>query len=85
MKEGCGTMKELTYLWKSLTPYCRWCLVEEAFRMKQNIENGQGVLTKMPSQDETLALRLLPEDDIPTFEEFLEGWEKEHAERNANI
>ena len=85
MREGCGTLTELTYLWKSLTPYCRWCLVEEAYRMKQNIENGYSILTEMPSQDETLALRILPEEDIPTFEETLEVWNKKQAERNNGI
>lgn len=65
MKEGCGTLKELTVLWKSLNPYCRWILVEEAYRMKQNCENGFTTFTEMPSQAETLSLRALPEKDVP--------------------
>lgn len=57
MKEGQGTLKELTALWRQLDPRGRWLLVETAYGELQNMKHHPECRTDMPSQSETLKLR----------------------------
>lgn len=63
MKEAQGTFEELAYLWESLNPYCRWCLVEEAYGMKKNCEEGLTFREDMPSEEEALKIRAAEDEE----------------------
>ena len=57
MREGRGTLKELTALWRQLDPRGRWLLVETAYGELQNMRHHPECRSNMPSQAETLKLR----------------------------
>ena len=57
MKEGRGTLKELTALWRKLDPRGKWELVEMAYGICQ-IQNAFPECRRdMPSHEETMKLR----------------------------
>ena len=57
MKEGQGTLKELTTLWRQLDPRGRLMLVEMAYAEVQNMKRHPECRSDMPSQAEVLKLR----------------------------
>ena len=57
MREGRGTLKELTALWRQLDPRGRWLLVETAYGELQNMRHHPECRSNMPGQAETLKLR----------------------------
>ncbi len=57
MREGQGTLKELTTLWRQLDPRGRWTVVETAYGELRNMKQYPECRSDMPSQAETLKLR----------------------------
>ena len=57
MKEGRGTLKELTALWSQMDPRGRWTVVEMAYSELQNMKQHSECRSDMPSQAETLKFR----------------------------
>ena len=57
MREGRGTLKELTTLWRQLDPRGRWMLVETAYAEVQSLKRYPECRNDMPSQARTLKLR----------------------------
>ena len=57
MKEGQGTLKELTALWRQLDSRGKWMLVEMAYAEVQNMRKHPECRSDMPSWTETLKLR----------------------------
>lgn len=57
MREGQGTLKELTDLWRQLDPRGRWLLVETAYAEVKNMQRYPECRSDMPGQGETLKLR----------------------------
>lgn len=57
MREGRGTLKELTALWRQLDPRGRWELVEMAYGIRQIQDNVPGCRREMPSYEGTMKLR----------------------------
>lgn len=57
MREGQGTLKELTALWRQLDPRGRWTVVETAYAELHNMKRYPECRSEMPSQVETLKLR----------------------------
>jgi len=57
MKKGCGTLTELTAIWRYLNPAARWELVEKAYNIKNMYDHGCYDDVEIPSQEETLFYR----------------------------
>ena len=57
MREGQGTLKELTALWRQLDPRGRWTVVEMAYDELHNMKRYPECRSDMPCQAETLKLR----------------------------
>ena len=57
MREGQGTLKELTALWRQLDPRGRWTVVETAYGELHNMKRYPECRSNMPSRAETLKLR----------------------------
>jgi hypothetical protein len=57
MREGQGTLKELTTLWRQLDARGRWMLVETAYAELQSMKRNPECRSDMPSQAEALKLR----------------------------
>lgn len=58
MREGKGTLKELTALWRQLDPRGRWTVVETAYAEVQNMKKYSECRSDMPGYEETMRLRL---------------------------
>ena len=63
MREGQGTLKELTALWRQLDPRGRWTVVETAYAELHNMKRYPACRSDMPNQAETLKLRKELEED----------------------
>ncbi len=57
MKKGCGTLTELTSIWRYLNPAAKWDLVEKAYDIKNMYDHGLYDNIEYPSQEETLLSR----------------------------
>lgn len=57
MKEGRGTLKELTSLWRQLDARGKWEVVEMAYGICQIQDRYPECRRDMPSYEETLKLR----------------------------
>ena len=57
MKEGKGTLKELTALWRQLDSRGKWLLVETAYGEVQNMKRHPECRSDMPSHAETMSRR----------------------------
>ena len=57
MREGQGTLKELTALWRKLDPRGRWLLVETAYGELLNMKQHPECRSDMPGQAKTLRFR----------------------------
>ena len=57
MKEGRGTLKELTALWRQLDPRGKWDLVEMAYSIKVLMDKYPNCRHDMPSYKETMEMR----------------------------
>ena len=57
MREGRGTLKELTALWRQLDPRGEWELVEMAYGIKMLKDKYPDAKNHMPSYEETMRLR----------------------------
>ena len=62
MKEGRGTLKELTSLWRQLDARGKWELVEIAYGICQIQDKYADCRRDMPSYEETLKLRKINRD-----------------------